>query len=377
MFMFNPKRDAVTFSLTELKRMKDEGKVSKPLLEELRKKADEILDLPTVTVTKRKMRAPTGNPHDYTSMGPYWWPNPNTPNGLPYVRRDGEVNPETKEPMGFGTMCEQASISALAAFYFEEEKYAERAVAALYDWYVNPDTYMIPNARYAQFIPGICDGRCIGLIDFGSSFKVMDAVRLLEAMGAIDVEIVKSIENWYVDFTDWMITSEIGVEEDLTSNNHATYYDLQVLSAAIFTGRTALAKRIITTAYGRRFKTQIMTDGSQPHELARTNAMGYSNMNLSGLMKIATIAERLGDDRFFKVDSEAGDCLIKLAVDFLYPFYTGEKEFPYTQIHRITTFPAGVAAMRMLDIKFPGMGYMEKAKGLANDTMLGLLYPVK
>ena len=28
------------------------------------------------------------------SQAPYWWPDPDTPDGLPYVRRDGERNPE-------------------------------------------------------------------------------------------------------------------------------------------------------------------------------------------------------------------------------------------------------------------------------------------
>ena len=37
---------------------------------------------------------PSGDKHDYMSVGPYWWPDPSKPDGLPYIRRDGEVNPE-------------------------------------------------------------------------------------------------------------------------------------------------------------------------------------------------------------------------------------------------------------------------------------------
>ena len=48
---------------------------------------------------------PSGDIHDYTSMGPYWWPDPEKEDGLPYIRRDGEINPEyfdykDKEEMG-------------------------------------------------------------------------------------------------------------------------------------------------------------------------------------------------------------------------------------------------------------------------------------
>ena len=34
---------------------------------------------------------PSGDKHDYMSLGPYWWPDPDKPDGLPYIRRDGEV----------------------------------------------------------------------------------------------------------------------------------------------------------------------------------------------------------------------------------------------------------------------------------------------
>ena len=28
------------------------------------------------------------------SVGPYWWPDPSKPDGLPYIRKDGHKNPE-------------------------------------------------------------------------------------------------------------------------------------------------------------------------------------------------------------------------------------------------------------------------------------------
>jgi len=34
-----------------------------------------------------------GGANDFYSNGDYWWPNPNTTNGLPYVQRDGQSNP--------------------------------------------------------------------------------------------------------------------------------------------------------------------------------------------------------------------------------------------------------------------------------------------
>ncbi|MCW2338229.1 hypothetical protein M2337_002462 [Sphingobium sp. B2D3A] len=37
---------------------------------------------------------PSGDLHDYMSIAPYWWPDPSAPDGKPYVRKDGRVNPE-------------------------------------------------------------------------------------------------------------------------------------------------------------------------------------------------------------------------------------------------------------------------------------------
>ena len=40
--------------------------------------------------------APSGSLHDYFSQGPYFWPDPASPNGLPYIAHDGKVNPESR-----------------------------------------------------------------------------------------------------------------------------------------------------------------------------------------------------------------------------------------------------------------------------------------
>ncbi len=48
------------------------------------------------TVTFDDLIPPSGDKHDYASMGPYWWPDPNTPDGLPYIRRDGPGLPASQ-----------------------------------------------------------------------------------------------------------------------------------------------------------------------------------------------------------------------------------------------------------------------------------------
>src|SRR4051812_28551220 len=57
--------------------------------------ADKELTQGPYSVTFHKTRiAPSGNPHDYVSQAPYWWADPSKPDGKPYIRKDGERNPE-------------------------------------------------------------------------------------------------------------------------------------------------------------------------------------------------------------------------------------------------------------------------------------------
>ena len=75
--------ETVSFSGALLEKMKLEGSVSQAVLDALRAEAEKYKELPSLVVTNQKLLAASGNPHDYTSMGPYWWPDPDSPNGLP------------------------------------------------------------------------------------------------------------------------------------------------------------------------------------------------------------------------------------------------------------------------------------------------------
>lgn len=58
-------------------------------------RADKALKRADNPVTNKPKPAPSGDLHDYLSIGPYWWPDPSKPDGLPWIRKDGEVNPQT------------------------------------------------------------------------------------------------------------------------------------------------------------------------------------------------------------------------------------------------------------------------------------------
>jgi DUF1680 family protein len=58
------------------------------------KLADEALQLAPISITQFPAPLSEGGPHDFYSNGDYWWPDPSKPDGLPYLQRDGQSNPQ-------------------------------------------------------------------------------------------------------------------------------------------------------------------------------------------------------------------------------------------------------------------------------------------
>src|SRR5438045_3350128 len=57
------------------------------------KAADTALRIEPIAITKFPARLSEGGLNDFYSNGDYWWPDPAKPDGLPYIQRDGESNP--------------------------------------------------------------------------------------------------------------------------------------------------------------------------------------------------------------------------------------------------------------------------------------------
>ena len=66
-------------------------------VEALRKQADKALKAGPFSVMDKKDVPPSGDKHDYTSLAPYYWPDPTKPDGKPYIHKDGEVQPGRHE----------------------------------------------------------------------------------------------------------------------------------------------------------------------------------------------------------------------------------------------------------------------------------------
>ena len=157
-------------------------KILAPAYNQLLKNAENALQFGPVSVMEKKNIPPSGDKHDYMSLAPYHWPDPSKPDGLPYIRKDGQTNPEVKEYKDkeyMPQLCDKI-FTLSAAYYFSGEiKFAEHASKLIKVWFLEPATKMNPNLNFSQAMKGTNTGRGAGLIDARHFIKLIDAIGML------------------------------------------------------------------------------------------------------------------------------------------------------------------------------------------------------
>ncbi|MEM1165340.1 MAG: alginate lyase family protein [Planctomycetota bacterium] len=275
--------------------------------------------------------APSGDPQDYMSLSPYWWPNPDTPDGTPYIRRDGEINPERHDydTPKMGDMGKAVRDLAFAYAVSGDERFADRAGAHLRAWFIDPGTRMNPHMRFAQSVPGVADGRAVGIIDTNRLRWVPDSAVILVPSNAWTHEDHTALQRWFAEYLEWLLTSDLGIEEGRARNNHGTWYLAQTALYALFTGQHDRVRQQVNAAKPL-LASQIEPNGSQPHELARTRSLDYCDFNIRAYLDLSRYGEQVGVD-LFAYESEDGRSL-RHAIDYVIPYMTGDEEWSYRQI---------------------------------------------
>jgi hypothetical protein len=296
--------------------------------------ANDELSKGPYSVTKKTGVPPSGSKHDYMTIAPYFWPNPDTPDGLPYIRKDGEVNPEARDNFTDFTEKERffdaVDVLGKAFYYSGDKKYAGKAISLIRAWILDPATAMNPNLNYGQGIPGEIEGRPFGIIEFGGIRSVLAALELLKWGDALDSDTEEGVSSWLIDYLHWLQTSDLGKKEATRSNNHGTTYDVQLCTILLYLGETEQIRNHLGKITKNRIRSHIEPDGRQPHELARTKSFSYSVTNLSAFTKLAVLGKKVGVD-LWNYEADDGRSL-KKAYEFLITYIVSNKEWEYQQI---------------------------------------------
>jgi hypothetical protein len=343
------------------------------LLDAVRAEADEAMSEGPFSVMDKKDMPPSGDKHDYMSLAPYWWPNPATKDGLPYIRHDGETNPERhKVPDDANFNHLEGAVHALAlGYYFTgKEEYAARAVLLLRTWFLDPATRMNPNLNFAQAVLGVNTGRGTGLIDVRGIPRILDGITLLEGSASLTEQDREALRTWFMQYLDWLKNSQNGRDEADAKNNHGSWYDEQITGIALFLGDKALARNVAETAKTKRIALQIEPDGSEPLELARTKSFSYSVFNLDALEQLAE-EDRLAGVDLWAYQAKNG-ASIRAALDYLLPYAEGGKKWTHEALNGVDpeslTEPLLLAAMH-----YHNAGYLEDAKKFEKKPDAGTL----
>lgn len=299
----------------------------------LKKSSDKLFNKKILSVVDKAFSTPCGNKHEYMSMASYFWPDPSKPDGKPYIRKDGQRNPDNEkvtDHKGFDDVIKNVTHLSWAYYFSNDEKYAKKAVEILHFWFVDTATNMLPNLNHAQIIMGVDTGRGIGIIDIHLLPEMIDALGILENSPSFGKADKQAVHEWFNQFLTWLRTSHNGTSEANTKNNHKTFYESLVASMALYCGRTDIADAIFKNA-PKLLAAQFEIDGKQPLELERTNALSYSTFNLKAWFMLASLASNRSVDLWHYQTADGRS--LKKALDFLLPYALGEKKWTYQQIN--------------------------------------------
>lgn len=262
-----------------------------PLAMELVQRARAALGRPVPSVRNKTGCAVSGDPADYFSLAPYCYVG--STGEVEY--RDGQRNPATAGPANDRAALDQLVVDtctiALAGTISGDRMLLDHAARLIRTWFIDPQTRMNPNMRFAQVAPGAEQaGKNWGIVDFRGFWPLLDAITLTARTGALNAAEQLAVKNWFALFLDDVTSRQIDAP-----NNIAVWHDLVVAALAAFVGRHARAAQVLSDL-PLRFTSQLGAFGVPVQELKRTRPLHYGLFLAHGLINVASLGRRLGID---------------------------------------------------------------------------------
>jgi len=308
---------------------------SKKYVEEILK--DDILEQAAmnlqespVTITSFIAERSVGDCHDFYSEGDYWWPNPLDLEG-PYVRRDGQTNPENFVAHRQAMIRFSSIVGNLTSAYLltKDNRYVENVMEHVRAWFVNEQTFMRPKLQYAQAIKGITTGRGIGIIDTVHLMEVAQSLYRLEIAGVLSKKDIEDTKKWFSDYLKWMSNHPYGKDEMNADNNHGTCWVMQAAVFARYVGDSDMMNFCRNRFKNILLPNQMSENGSFPRELARTKPYGYSLFNLDAMATICQTLSSEADNLWsYTIDGVKN---INKGIDFIYPYIVNKDNWPFAR----------------------------------------------
>ncbi|KAF8208077.1 chondroitin AC/alginate lyase [Mycena galopus ATCC 62051] len=255
------------------------------------------------SVTDKPFNAPSGDPKDYMSWAPYYWPDCTgvgnttvlTPQQIwvtcPYVERDGQFNPDRY----FFNVSDSVLYNALAHSFQNASSsvYSQNIVKFIDAWFLNNSTGMNPNLNYAQMERGPKGqlGTHTGVLDLKGMVKIVSGILILRKLNCTDwtEAIDTQMNTWTTQYLTWLQTNKIGTEECAALNNHGSFCFNQLSALKLLVNDIPGSINASNTFFQGIYQGQINSTGDQPFEAIRTHPYHYRNYNLGAMITNARI----------------------------------------------------------------------------------------
>jgi hypothetical protein len=223
-----------------------------------------------------------------------------------FLRWDGKVHPggelfsegsDLYDRTRSWAFHSNVTMYALAYYYTNDPKYAEKGMKLIRRWWLDPATAMRPTMEYVSF-NRVARFRSFGFIELKDLSWALDATHLFMQSPLWTNADSEGMKKWCGDYWEWVSTSFIKKTEAKSKNNHGWYYTLQAAAVrkcaghsdadlvAMFTEK--LTKYVTGTGTGLTFGPR----GDLPQETLRTRGVHYHYFTLYGMI----LAWRAGDN---------------------------------------------------------------------------------
>ncbi len=285
------------------------------------------------------------NPHEYRSLAPFWWPNPASDDGLPYVQHAGKANPEALtdryDARRFEILSNTVFDLALQYTLTGDMVAGKRAATLLRIWFVTPETAMLPNMDTAGIRPGIgrrfhasgialpMRGTPDGIMESRLLLPLCDAIPLLDDPRLLSHDDMHSIRQWMRAFLHWMDTAPNALTHGGMTDGNGTWNDAVRMALLIFLGDTEAADHLLRSRTMPRINVQFAPDGSQPWALVRGDSLSESLGNLEAWAAIAIMGQRLGVEVWHHSTPEGAS--VSGGWDFVQRYHDNLRRWPWPQ----------------------------------------------
>lgn len=306
-------------SLEGLYRVKNAIKKNDPAIQvsytKLMKQADKALLAGPFSVMQKNNIPPSGNKHDYFSVPPYSGTGDGLTNPRWYV--DYDRVPLEKFTQSLETL-------ALAYFLTGEQKFANKAVVLIREWFLNPETSMNPDLEFAQ------KNTWVGVVDTRFLSRIIDGIGLIQNSGYWNKEDQNLMVEWCSQFTK-NVQKRTDKEHMNRGHNISSWYHVQMASIALFSGDTVMAKTMIERTKAR-IDTALNKSGGFKEEWPRTRSLSYSCFHSFALFNLASMGEQVGIDLWNYKTSDGRSFQQALEYISMHSGIANAKKWPHSEI---------------------------------------------